>query len=48
MKLGYPPIDIKYIDRLRYYDAFDDYHKKHDISSMANLFAKYINQIIKF
>ena len=48
MKLGYPPIDIKYTDRLRYYDAFDDYHKKHDISSMANLFAKYINQRLDF
>jgi len=48
MKLGYPPIDIKYTDRLRYYDAFDYYHKKHDISSMANLFAKYINQRLDF
>ena len=48
MKLGYPPIDIKYTDRLRYYDAFDDYHKKHDISSMTNLFAKYINQRLDF
>lgn len=48
MKLGYPPIDIKYTDRLRYYDAFDDYHKKNDISLMAKLFAKYINQRLDF
>ena len=38
MKAGYPPIDIKYTDRLRYYDAFD--HR----SEMIKLFAEYINK----
>ncbi|CAM3169097.1 Fic family protein [Streptobacillus ratti] len=44
MKEKYPPIDIKFIDRLKYYEAFDEYHIKHNISSMVNMFAKYLNQ----
>ena len=43
MKAGYPPIDIKFTDRKRYYDAFEDYHIKKDLSTMTNLFAEYIN-----
>lgn len=43
MKAGYPPIDIKFTDRLKYYDAFDEYHVKHKLSAMENLFAGYIN-----
>ena len=35
---------IKYIDRLAYYNAFDEYHVKHNLSAMENLFAKYINE----
>lgn len=43
MKAGYPPIDIKFTDRLAYYNAFDEYHSKHNISAMENLFCGYIN-----
>lgn len=43
MKAGYPPIDIKFTDRLGYYNAFDEYHIKYNLSVMQNLFAKYIN-----
>lgn len=42
MKLGYPPIDIKFTDRMSYYDAFDAYHMKKDIKPMVNLFSKYL------
>lgn len=38
MKFGYPPIDIKFSDRMRYYQAFDD--KK----EMVKLFAEYLNK----
>ena len=38
MKAGYPPIDIKFTDRMRYYNAFDD--KK----EMTKLFAEYLNK----
>lgn len=43
MKAGFPPIDIKFTDRVVYYNAFDEYHVKHNLSTMENLFAGYIN-----
>ena len=43
MKAGYPPIDIKFTDRKRYYDAFDAYYVNKDLSAMTKLFAEYIN-----
>ena len=44
MKAGYPPIDIKFTDRLAYYNAFDEYHVSHNLSAMEKLFARYINE----
>ena len=44
MKEGYPPIDIKFTDRLKYYEAFDEYHTKHNVSAMSDLFSRYLNQ----
>ena len=43
MKSGLPPIDIKFTDRIAYYNAFDEYYVKHNHSLMENLFAGYIN-----
>lgn len=37
MKAGYPPIDIKFIDRIAYYNAFDEYHGKHNLDAMEKL-----------
>lgn len=44
MKSGYPPIDIKFTDRKRYYEAFDAYNVKNDLSKMSALFAEYLNK----
>ena len=44
MKAGYPPIDIKFTDRISYYNAFDENHVKHNLKAMESLFAKYINE----
>ena len=44
MKAGYPPIDIKFADRVAYYNAFDAYHGKNDVSPMKKLFALYIKE----
>ena len=44
MKAGFPPIDIKFTDRLKYYQAFDEYYVNDNISAMADMFARYINQ----
>ena len=43
MKAGYPPIDIKFADRLAYYDAFDAYSGKHEVTAMEKLFAGYVD-----
>lgn len=44
MKAGYPPIDIKFTDRIAYYNAFDEYHVNHNLCAMENLFASYIEE----
>ena len=44
MKAGYPPIDIKFTDRMTYYNSFDAYHVHGDLSAMEKLFAGYINE----
>jgi excisionase family DNA binding protein len=44
MKAGYPPIDIKFTDRMAYYNAFDEYHIKRNLAAMETLFARYLNE----
>lgn len=41
---GYPPINIKFTDRKRYYDSFDEYYKNGDASKMTELVAEYVNE----
>lgn len=41
---GYPPINVKFTDRKRYYDAFDSYYRDGDTSLMSNLIAEYIDK----
>ena len=48
MKAGFPPIDIKFTDRLAYYNAFDSYHVRHNLSAMEKLFAGYLNERLDF
>ena len=48
MKAGFPPIDIKFTDRIAYYNAFDAYHGTHDLSAMEKLFAGYLNERLDF
>ena len=44
MKAGYPPIDIKFKDRLAYCDAFEAYHTTHEPAAMERMFATYVNE----
>ena len=44
MKAGYPPIDIKFADRVAYYNAFDEYYEKHNLGVMEKLFAGYVSE----
>ena len=41
---GYPPINVKFTDRKRYYDAFDAYYRDGDAGVMVNLIAQYVNE----
>ena len=41
---GFPPINVKFTDRKRYYDAFDAYYKEDDAVPMIELIAEYINE----
>ena len=47
MKMGYPPIDVKYKDRMAYYNAFDAYHTRGDLVPMAKLFGKYLVEMLR-
>lgn len=44
MKAGYPPIVIKFTDRIAYYNAFDEYYGKHNLGAMEKLFAGYVSE----
>ena len=41
---GYPPINIKFADRKKYYDAFDAYYRDGNVDVMVNLIAGYVNE----
>jgi len=41
MQCGYPPINIKFTDRKRYYDVFDSYYKDNDAEAMIELIAEW-------
>ena len=44
IRCGYPPINVKFTDRRRYYDAFDAYYRDADVTAMINLIAGYVNE----
>lgn len=44
MKAGYPPINIKFTDRINYYLAFDEYFGNNNLSAMTKLFSGYVNE----
>lgn len=47
MKLGYPPIDIRFTDRNAYYNAFDFYAETGSPKAMFKLVAKYLTERLK-
>lgn len=44
MKAGYPPINIKFADRLAYYSAFDAYNRNKDLTKMEALIGGYLEE----
>lgn len=47
MQHGYPLIDVKFADRKRYYDCFQDFHTNHDAGAMVRLIAEYLQERIR-
>ena len=41
---GYPPINVKFTDRKRYYDAFDAYYDSKKADAMIELIAGYVEE----
>ena len=41
---GFPPINVKFTDRKRYYDAFDAFYRDNDAGAMINLIAEYVDE----
>ena len=41
---GYPPINVKFTDRKRYYEAFDAFYRDNDASKMTDLITEYVNE----
>ena len=42
IKEGFPPINVKFADRRRYYDAFDSYARSGSAEAMTTLIAEYL------
>ena len=44
IRAGYPPINVKFADRRRYYEAFDSYARTGSPEAMQTLIAEYLEQ----
>ena len=44
MQAGYPPIDVKFTDRKKYYACFDRYFTDNDPAPMVNMVGEYLKE----
>lgn len=44
MQRGYPPIDVKFADRKRYYACFDSYYKDKSATPMVEMVSEYLEE----
>lgn len=44
MQNGYPPINVKFTDRKKYYDAFDAYFRDKNAGAMIEIIAGYVDE----
>ncbi|MEQ8156391.1 MAG: Fic family protein [Clostridiaceae bacterium] len=47
MQNGYPPINVKFTDRKRYYEAFDSYYRDNSAAAMTEMVAGYLEERLK-
>lgn len=44
IRCGFSPVNVKFIDRKKYYDAFDSYYRDGDAAVMTDLIAGYVSE----
>ena len=44
MQAGYPPIDVKFVDRRKYYACFDSYYRDGEASPTVNMVGEYVKE----
>lgn len=44
MHAGYPPIDVKFADKRKYYDCFESYYRDNDASPMVKMVGEYVKE----
>ena len=47
MQHGYPPVNVKFTDRKRYYEAFDHYYRDQDAGAMIAMVAGYVEEPLR-
>ena len=47
MQAGYPPVNVKYSDRKRYYEVFDSFYRDNKTDTMLNLITEQLSEQIK-
>ena len=47
MQSGYPPVNVKYTDRKRYYEAFDAYYRNENAGEMVEIILEELTARIK-
>ena len=47
MQCGYPPINVKFADRRRYYDCFDSYYKEKNAAPMVEMLTSYLAEQLR-
>lgn len=47
MQKGLPPINVKFTDRKRYYECFDNYYKNANSVPMVSMLAEYVKEQLK-
>lgn len=47
MQCGYPPVNVKFADRKRYYDCFDSYYKNNTAAPMVTMVAEYLEERLR-
>lgn len=47
MQCGYPPINMKFSDRKRYYDCFDSYYREKAAAPMVTMVAEYLEERLR-